>query len=569
MTFALIAQSSSWRRTVVTRIATPLGHTEESAAGCRCRWTDRDTPLCHPIPLTGGMILEAILAKERAHVRPSISAVLQGIVVFAATILIASVGIHSPSGAATSQLRQISSGSGLTPPTSIASDCSTDATDALNSWFASLPDNSVVNLPKDGCYLVSNSPSSLLTIKNSNKLTINGNGTTLEQSVYNNEGAAVPGQILTLGSNINLAINHITVKGPSSNGGPADENDSGILMWQNNGVDLSGVTITTVEGDGLDVYPLGNQPGVNWNVTVEDSTIENIGYHAVTPEAVDGFTFENSTVSSGDIDAEVDFSCEATWPENCGTLSHPDIGVVNMTIKDNTFPNGMALEDGMSCLPVGNWAIEGNNLGDGGLDLQFDTTYSLSLSALTTCGHYSGLTIEKNTSTNNTLRPCCGSGSPYILVQGWNDVTIADNHLVFDPIQGLQGGAVLDFWGDSNVSIRNNDFANYVNLSTSDAPNGWPATTNVSTCGNTLGPRATPVFDSLCAQSPLNVSSGGGAPSQSKDSQTLSAGDLPPVETPEAPAAILLPAAATVILGTGVLIMRRQRRLRKGSRRPS
>jgi hypothetical protein len=524
-------------------------------------------------PPSGVKISEPTLPKAHANARLSLFSVLQRLIAVAAITLIAGVGLSSPSGAATPPVdagaaatttADAGGGSGQTPPTSIAADCSSDATDALNSWFASLPDDTTVDLPSNGCYLVSNSPSSLFAIENTKGLTINGNGTTLQQSVYDNQGTAVPGQILTLGSNSSLAITNLTVKGPSSSGGPADENDAGILMWQNNGVDLNGVTITTVEGDGLDVYPLGNQPGVNWNVTVENSTIEDIGYHGITPEAADGFSFENSTLSSGDIDAEVDFSCESSWPnDDCGTLTQPNIGVVNMTIKDDSFPNGMALEDGMSCLPVGNWTIEGNDLGTGGLDLQFDTTYSLTLSALTTCGQYSGLTIEDNTSTATTLTPCCGSGSPYILVQGWTNVTIADNHLVFGANQGMTGAAVVDLWADSNVSVTNNDFANYYTLTTSDAPSGWPATTDVTLCGNTTGPLTIPILGSICALSPVgNVAPGdskGGLPG---DKRSLALGSQPPVETPEAPAVILLPAAAILILGGGMLVIRRQRRLR-------
>jgi hypothetical protein len=484
----------------------------------------------------------------------------------AAILVLVGLGLAAPSGATT--MAAAGGGSGLTPPASIAADCSSDATGALNAWFASLPDNSTVDLPANGCYLVSNSPTSLLAIENTNGLTIDGNGATLEQSTYDNGGSAVPGQVLTLGANSNLAISDLTVQGPSSSGGAADENDAGILMWQNKGVDLNGVTITTVEGDGLDVYPLGNQPGVNWNVSVENSTLENIGYHAITPEAVDGFSFKNSTVSSGDIDAEVDFSCEATWPrDDCGTLAQPDIGVVNMTIENDSFPSGLALEDGMSCLPVGNWTIKGNDLGTGGLDLQMDTTYSLKLSALTTCGQYSGLTIANNASTDTTLTPCCGSGSPYILVQGWTNVTITDNNLVFDPHQGNVGGAVVDLWGDSHVSVANNDFANYFTLTTSDAPAGWPATTNVTVCGNTSGTLAAPTFAAPCAQSPLDavtpsvsgggVSTGGGV----LKSRSLALATQPPVAMPEAPVAILLP-VAMLLLVAGVVVARRQRRKR-------
>jgi hypothetical protein len=211
-------------------------------------------------------------------------------------------------------------------------------------------------------------------------------------------------------------------------------------MWQNFAVQFNGITITNVEGDGMDVYPLSNEPGVNWYVTLNHSTIENVGYKAIVPEAADHFTIENSTIVSDDIDAEVDFACEPPQLplSDCGTFAFPAIGVVNMTIKGDSFPNGLSLEDEMSCMPVGNWTIENNNFGTGGLVAQFDATYSLSLSALQACGPQSGLIIKNNVSTDAGPH-CCGIGSPYILLQGWTNVTIANNHLVFDLNQGLNG----------------------------------------------------------------------------------------------------------------------------------
>ena len=386
----------------------------------------------------------------------------------------------------------------FTPPKSISDSCATDVTGALNAWFASLPKGATVNLPSGACYLVSNSSSALLTLQDKEWLTINGNGTTFKQDMYDDAGDP-QSPVLTIGGNVALTINNVTLIGPGSNGGWNSEGNAGILMWQNFAVRLNGVTISGVEGDGMDVYPLGNEPGVNWYVVVDHSTIENVGYKAIVPEAADHFTVENSTLASGDIDAEVDFSCQPPQLPlaDCGTLTGPAIGLVNMTLKNNSFPNGLALEDEMSCMPVGNWTIEGNNFGTGGLVAQFDATYSLSLSALQACGPQSGLTIEGNTSTDSQP-PCCGAGSPYILLQGWTNVTIANNQFVYDLNQGLVGGPVVELWGDSNVAITNNAFVNYYNLTLSDAPSGWPATTNVTTCGNTTGSAQYPVVASPC-----------------------------------------------------------------------
>ena len=384
------------------------------------------------------------------------------------------------------------------PPKAISDTCSADVTGALNYWFAKLPKGATVNLPSGACYLVSNSHSSLFTLHNTRWLTINGNGTTFKQNRYDSAGDP-QSPVLTLGGNIALTINNVTLKGPGSNGGWNDEGNAGILMWQNFAVWLNGVTITSVEGDGMDVYPLGNEPGVNWYVVFDHGTIENVGYKAIVPEAADHFTVQNSMLASDDIDAEVDFSCQPPQLPlaECGTFAVPSIGLVNMVLKNNSFPNGLALEDQMSCMPVGNWTIEGNNFGTGSLVAQFDATYSLSLSALQTCGPQSGLVIKGNTSTNSQP-PCCGSGSPYVLLQGWTNVTIANNHFVYDPNQGLTGGSVVELWGDSNVAVTNNAFVNYFNVTLSDAPSGWPATTNVTTCGNTTGSAQSPVVAPPC-----------------------------------------------------------------------
>lgn len=375
-------------------------------------------------------------------------------------------------GGVTTGLIVTSGPTAYSPPSSISTTCSVGATAALNTFFAGLPKNATVNLPQGACYAVSNTPTSLFAIEHTQDLTINGNGATFHQRLYAPAGDP-KSPVLTLGGNLGLTINNLTLSGPSSSGGGNVEGDIGLLMWQNWAVSLSGITIQNVEGDGLDVYPHGNLPGVNWYVTLNNSTIRNVGYHGIVPEAADGFYVTNSTIS-GDIDAEVDFNCENDLP-NCGTLAQPSIGVENMTFSNDTFPSGLRLEDGMSCMPIGNWTIKDNNLESGGMDLQFDTTYSLKLQALLACGQSSGLTITGNSSTATSQHPCCGSGSPYIVLQGWSDVTISGNHLVFTPSKS----PLVDLWSDSNVSIANNTISGLTQIKTSNAPAGWPANVNV------------------------------------------------------------------------------------------
>ena len=148
-------------------------------------------------------------------------------------LLVAPLGLTIPSGSSAAAAdgsqkgdhETLFSETPLTPPTSIDATCSTDMTTELNLWFASLPAGTVVDLPSDGCYLVSNSSSSLLAIENTSRLTINGEGATFEQGSYSNGGNNDPGPILTLGFDRDLTIKNITVRGPSSAGASEHEGD--------------------------------------------------------------------------------------------------------------------------------------------------------------------------------------------------------------------------------------------------------------------------------------------------------------------------------------------------------
>src|ERR1700677_3522074 len=117
---------------------------------------------------------------------------------------------------------QASSATTFAPPMSISDTCSTDVTSALNAWFASLPKGATVNLPTGACYLVSNSSSALLTIQDTEWLTINGHGTTFKQNTFDNVGDP-QSPVLTIGGNFALTINNVTLRGPGSNGGGDDE----------------------------------------------------------------------------------------------------------------------------------------------------------------------------------------------------------------------------------------------------------------------------------------------------------------------------------------------------------
>jgi hypothetical protein len=86
-----------------------------------------------------------------------------------------------------------------------------------------------------------------------------------------------------------------------------------------------------------------------------------------------------------------------------------------------------------------------------------------------------------------------------VLLQGWTNVKIANNHFLYSLNVGLIGGPIVELWGDTNVAITNNTFINFYNVTLSDAPSGWPATTGLTVCGNTTGPPEYPAVGTACS----------------------------------------------------------------------
>jgi hypothetical protein len=237
--------------------------------------------------------------------------------------------------------------------------------------------------------------------------------------------------VLQVEANTNLAINNLTVDGPNTCGGADDEGDYGIMVgsWStgNNGVTFNAVTIENTGGDGLAVYPeLATDQGVNTNVTFENGTLNAIGYHGVTLEGVNGFTFAHNTVGNGGnfMDLEVDgYNClQSTCVNSAG--NPVGAGEVNVNILDNTFDGGGWIESTQSCVPVKNWTIEGNTLDSANPYSTFNAPCGTSkLPGMT--GFATGLTVANNTDVG-------GYASDPIDVQGWSNVAITGNIFIYE-----------------------------------------------------------------------------------------------------------------------------------------
>ncbi len=222
---------------------------------------------------------------------------------------------------------------GLTPT------CSGDDTTALNNFFASVPSNTTVTLPHDGCFNVATT----LHIANTTGLTINGNGTAIHQTVAGTGNDALE-PLLFLTQDTNLKISNLTIDGADtgSNGGDDYEGNYGVMLEGDTNVLLTGMTVENIQGDCLLLQSENDIPpsfgALNLNVTVTQSTFHVCGYHGLTVEAADHFTFgPGNKVTDSGLDA-MDFEVDGA---NTYFEGGQPQGVAedNVTIVNNTWTN--------------------------------------------------------------------------------------------------------------------------------------------------------------------------------------------------------------------------------------
>jgi len=412
---------------------------------------------------------------------------------------------------------------GLTPAT-MADDCSSDVTGALNAFFAHAPVHSTISLPERACYLVSNSATTL-TLQSLSDLTIEGNGATFKQTHYAC-GSNTRQPILNLKGDTNISFDDLTIEGPGSCGGAGNEGDYGVLLGQstpgNTNITFDRSTIENTDGDGLAVYPqLGTCCGVNKAIAFKNGVMAHIGYHTITPEGVVGLYIAGNTfVNDGNF---MDLEVDNDGPGNATT----PIGVAqwNITVTHNVFTAGSALgfnsEEG-SCIPQKNLSITNNTVTTSG----FGMSMVLGGSGSASCGRDSGLTIANNRVLSPARSPCGGSvawppGCSIIEVADYQNVLITGNR--FDVNDGLPYYFPNTIWvpcitlqGVSVATIQNNACVNAWDIWDTThwqfQATEFPPTTNVAACGNSSGlidpvvpitasvpPPSTPSLDARCS----------------------------------------------------------------------
>ena len=408
-------------------------------------------------------------------------------------------------------------------PASINDTCSTDVTLALESWIAAQPSGSLIQTQPSGCYLVSTDPNNTFTLSGLNGDTIEGGGgyTGFYQNSYNNGSCSGdPVQpVLTLQDDRNLKFENFIIAGPAGGpcGGAGNEGDYGLLIGDSttgsHNLSFQGVSIANTYGDGIAVHPdLGVcNCGLNTNINFDHGQLLNIGYHGITLEGVNGFTFDGNSVSQvgNFMDMEVDQDCTYTNGQNgCEGLNNRPVGIaqLNVSVTNNTFTNGKGgnwiESEQAACIPQGNLNFSFNKLDSTvPMDLLLGGSETTSYGTNYGCPVDHNVTIAFNSSTGTSGSPCGGSvvsppNSASIEITDYSNVIIAanswnlnDGNPTYYP-NTLNTGCIQ--LGDVYLAtVEDNTCNNGYGTDIIDGWLMWPwdgyATAYVKDCGNTWG----------------------------------------------------------------------------------
>jgi hypothetical protein len=391
----------------------------------------------------------------------------------------------------------------VTPPASIDTTCSTDATAALNAWFASLPPNTTAQLGAGACYLVSGTGVELTRLKN---VTLLGNNAEFHQTSYAGGNQVLP--ILQLTDNTGVEVENLNLVGPGSSGGTdMSEGDYGVTIAGNRSLLFTHNRVSGVMGDFMTIWA-DTHGNLNYGVTVSDNTMTNSGYHGITVEGVVGALFIDNTVSNvanGGVDLEYDTNTVYTGkcpspPAPSASCTATGGAEVNVTFQQNRWSNisGFWIESQQ----IGEVVTE-NNLSLLSNVVKEPGTISVSIAGNPTFPNL-GFTMRGNVGVGGAYDPGGAIDIPHagggLVSLDWvNDVKVESNSSAFfdglGPPQNYYGNTPYlsgDTWdGVHGGVIKNNVFSGAIDALTTDPGNNpWPSAPNsgVTSCNNTYGP---------------------------------------------------------------------------------
>lgn len=185
----------------------------------------------------------------------------------------------------------------MSPPPTIASDCSVDVSHPMQHWLRSLAAGTTVSVPAGACYLVDEG----LTLTGAQGLTISGG--TWKDATSPAPGAS-PTQmsaVFWLVGGSGITLENLTIAGANPGGYvPAGAFAAGIRSDGVVGLTVGNVTVDDVYGDGVELAPLrgsGDTSNVivnpSENVSLSNLSIDGAGRQGITLASVDGATIDS------------------------------------------------------------------------------------------------------------------------------------------------------------------------------------------------------------------------------------------------------------------------------------
>jgi hypothetical protein len=198
----------------------------------------------------------------------------------------------------------------LTPPPSIANDCSADVSKSLGAWLRNLPPNATVVPPSGACYQVDEGL--LLTFPSG--LTIDGG--TYENLSTNPAGSGGGGTprgdpVFDILGGAGLVLENMTIEGANPGGYLAKMAfAAGVQLQGTHDATLSNLTINSTFGDGITLDPLRNSADHKGsgilsptdNATISNVTISGAGRMGIALVSVNGASISNIAISNVGLD---------------------------------------------------------------------------------------------------------------------------------------------------------------------------------------------------------------------------------------------------------------------------
>ena len=365
----------------------------------------------------------------------------------------------------------------VSPPSSIAADCSADVSSTLGAWLRSLPAGTTVETA-GACYQVDEG----LKLNFPTNLTIDG-------GTYENLATTPPppkGHALQRGYPVfnvlggsGVTFQNLAISGADPTGAysAAMAFAGGIELQGTSGATIQNVTVTSVFGDGVTLAPLRGGPNHNsgkivspvTNATVTGVTVNGAGRMGMTFGSVNGATVTSASIANVGLDTfdvEADQSNEGA--ENVTIDGCTASSAANSNYARTFFSNGgvgagtrtgnVTVENCTMTEPQGTAAIQVLKPGTGkvarGPFLFENDTFQ--------CGQ----------SVSSTLVAC-------VAVSG-SDVTVQDSTITFAPTPPAE--SVYTVTTSSTVTFDDDTVSGYGTLGSVDA------TSTLTTTGGTWTP---------------------------------------------------------------------------------